>query len=261
VDDPTEPSATAAGEETSADVLPLDMDDAPGPLAEPSTPAAPSQAPEATPTPSYESVTAWLLRRVDAIKEAGGIANVKRRWPEGAPSPKAVRDGDAIWTELDIGAVTVAIVKAADDTGLPDDDDHPFGPPDPSRLAGSRPATKDEAADIRRQFGELSKEHQNAVREWIEQGKKIGKPWAFLRTPTAERIRKGQAAILLAAMDDDDVRAAYLDTAIPGDGLTGQRIARMTHGEAGHFIDVLDKGALTFGDDGKPVVSYTMEVN
>jgi hypothetical protein len=80
----------------------------------------------AAPSPERQ---AWLLRRIDAIKDAGHVETLRLRIPvdcPGIPLPAPVRAGNATWTaeQQDLVAKMLTTVEAAHEL--------PFGEPDPT---------------------------------------------------------------------------------------------------------------------------------
>jgi hypothetical protein len=71
----------------------------------------PSDAATLGPLPAilHEADTAWVLNRVDVIREAGHIRTLNGCWPDGIAKPGDIRKGAATWSAADLDAITDAL--------------------------------------------------------------------------------------------------------------------------------------------------------
>lgn len=248
---------------------------------------APDPASGSDPSPDpadailHEARVAWVLRRVEAIREAGHLATLRRFWPDGVPTPKAVREGTGRWGEHSLTAVIrcVDLVEA--------EHDMPFGDPDPATAVGEpkpepeepparvrvTPAEHDgslaapeDAKALRDHLRSLPTEVQHTVRGWLEQGRSAGAPWNMGRKATevpAIRWRISRAAVACAEHltgdgEDDFVRLALAlvigEQAQRADMPVGALLGALTATEADELHRIATTREPAFAADGAPLL-------
>jgi len=256
---------------------------APGPL-------PPGDAPSSTPIddPLHAERVAWIMRRIETIREAGHTQTLGQSWPkEGLAKPGDVRKGTGTWTPEDLPEV-IRLVDACEARW-----DMPFGESDPaiaaeqaSKWAKKARAEAKRAAEIkaeqasklepspddgtaappawvetlRRQIASMDEALRDHVIGWSKQAQAAGCAWNMGKTPTNRRAQISASALALAetvdldAEDPDElVRAALRYIGVdPADHPVGAVLGTLTADQAAAAVAAIDTAVIQVDDTGTP---------
>lgn len=229
---------------------------------------------EAPAGPASPERRAWIVERMRTLAQIDGALDMlARRWPEGVPTLKQA-DGH---TDAQLDAIAAVLDAVETQTTAP------FGEPDPTTprpapaLRVAEPLTlwqPIEGDDVdqqtldamRARVEAMPREDYERLAQWVREAADNDRPFSLSQLPSVRRFGIVRAAVLLAALDAEDVVRALLGIVLGEDiqpaVATGTALGVLSIEQADRLAALAEAFAsgrvpLSFAEDGTPVLDVT----
>ena len=194
-------------------------------------------------TPAITISRADLLTRVQAIKDAGHVAELAAVWPDGVPTFK---NSDK-QTNSQLAAIRTAIEQIERQFELPFLDTATPAKPKPATkrktsakqtVDDSQPVDSATVNALRKHIKSLPEDQQKLIAAWAKQASQAGNSISLSANPSTRRFEIARLMITLAACDDP---TTILNTHVEITGSIGQTLASLTIGDATNINNTIQE--------------------